>query len=266
MATETNWLALWSRVVNTTRHREETEKVSTTRKHFRRDSAFRHDPLLDFVLEHLRPDQTFLDIGAGTGRWTLPAAQHVKSVTALEPSDSMLEMLYENIEKAGIQNITVIQGRWETTGVGQHDIVACAHGIYETSDLAAFVRKMEQTAAERCYLVLRLPPWDGIITRLSLEINGHPYDSPNAVLAYNALYSLGIYPNVLVEDGMHHWRDDTVEQAFDRAKRHLNLDSSGEHDALIRTTLEECLTLTDGRYLWPDGMRSALLWWDTGKD
>jgi hypothetical protein len=61
---------------------------------------------------------------------------------------------------------------------------------------------------------------------------------------------------------MHHWKDDTIEEAFGRAKRHLNLESSEEHDDFIRSTLRERLTLTDGRYVWPDGMRSALMWWD----
>jgi SAM-dependent methyltransferase len=260
---ETDWLELWTQVVTSTRHRSETEKTFDGRKHFRRDSAFRPDPLLDYVLGHLRRDQTFLDIGAGTGRWTIPAARIVRQATAIEPSDSMQEMLRENIEQAGLDNIRVIQARWETAEVEKHDIVACTHAIYETPDFAAFIRKMEASAAERCYLVMRLPPYDGIIGRLSCTINGHPYDSPNAMLAYNALYSMGIYPNVLVEHSMHHWTDSNLEAAFSRAKRHLNLESSGEYDDLVRSTLEQRLTFTDDTYTWPDGMRSVLLWWDT---
>jgi hypothetical protein len=96
---------------------------------------------------------------------------------------------------------------------------------------------------------------------LSQIIRGHPYDSPNAHLAYNALYSMGIYPNVLVEQDMHNWKDITFDEAFSRAKRHLNAGTTGEYDDLIRETLEKRLTLTDGVYVWPDGMQAVLFWW-----
>jgi hypothetical protein len=108
---------------------------------------------------------------------------------------------------------------------------------------------------------LRLPPHDGITGELSLSIYGERHDSPNAIIAYNALYSMGIYANVLVEDGIYHWINSTFEEAFARAKRHLRLESSAAHDELIRDTLIRRLTYKDNSYIWPDGMRSALLWW-----
>jgi 2-polyprenyl-3-methyl-5-hydroxy-6-metoxy-1,4-benzoquinol methylase len=263
---ETNWLDVWNRVSISTRHTEEKQKVSRGRNHFRKDSPERPDPLLDYVLQNLNSRQTFMDIGAGSGRWTIPAAKIVRSATAIEPSDSMLEMLRERISREKLDNISIIQARWEEASIEPHDIIACTHAIYETTDFAAFVRKMEQNARHRCYLVLRLPPYDGIIGELSLKIYGHPYDSPNAIIAYNALYSLGIYANVVMENNMHNWTDATFEEAFFRAKRHLNLESSStEYDELIRGTLKRRLTLADGHYIWPDGMRSALLWWDTLK-
>ncbi|MBN2240518.1 MAG: class I SAM-dependent methyltransferase [Dehalococcoidales bacterium] len=262
----TDWLEIWKEVSGATRHRSEPEKVKSGRKHFRRNSAWRPDPLLDFVLENLESHQTFLDIGAGTGRWTIPIAQKAKSVTAIEPSGSMLEMLHEKIDEAGLDNVRIVKGRWEELDVEPHDIVYCIHGMYETPDFAGFVRKMEQTARERCYLGLRLPPVDGIVNILFREIYGHPYDSANAVIAWNALYSMGIYANVVVEEGMHNWKDSSLEDAFDRAKRHLNMGSSTEYNDLIQRTLEERLTFVDGTYIWPDGMRSALLWWNTNRE
>jgi SAM-dependent methyltransferase len=263
--TETNWIDLWNKVAAVTPHTTEREKVTRGKKHFRRDSPVRPDPLLDFVLEKLTGEQTFLDIGAGNGRWTIPTAKIVRNVTAIEPSDSMLEMLDENISKAGLDNIRVLQGRWEEADVKPHDIVSCTHAIYETKDFAAFIGKMERHARERCYLVLRLPPHDGITGELFRKIHGHPYDSPNAHLAYNALYSIGIYPNVLIEEDMHNWRDTTFEEAFSRAKRHLNIGETGEHDDLIRETLTQRLTLHDDVYIWPDGMRAVLFWWHPRK-
>jgi hypothetical protein len=106
-----------------------------------------------------------------------------------------------------------------------------------------------------------LPPSDGIIGELSLSIYGHHHDSPNAIIAYNALYSVGIYANVLVESDIYRWADNTFEEAFARAKRHLRLQSSTTYNTLIRDTLAKRLSLLNNCYVWPDGMRSALLWW-----
>jgi len=262
---DTNWIELWNKVAAATPHTSERQKVNRGKKHFRRDSPVRPDPLLDFVLEKLTGEQSFLDIGAGNGRWTIPVAKVVEKVTVIEPSNSMLEMLHENIAKEKLDNIRILQGRWEETDVEPHDIVSCTHAIYETKDFTAFIHKMEETARDRCYLVLRLPPHDGITGELFLKIHGHPYDSPNGHLAFNALYSMGIYPNVLVEEDMHNWSDATFGEAFSRAKRHLNVGKTGEYDDLIRETLSQRLTLRDGLYVWPDGMRAVLFWWHPGK-
>lgn len=258
----TDWLEIWNTVSGATRHTAEMDKINSGKKHFRRDSAPRHDPLLDFVLEQVESGHTVIDIGAGSGRWTIPLAAKVKAVTAIEPSQSMREMLQENIGKAGVNNISIVTDRWEQADIEPHDIVTCTHAIYETLDFESFVRKMESCARERCYLVLRLPPHDGIVGELMLKIHGHPYDSPNAVIAYNALYGLGIYVNILVEEDMHRWKDDSIDDAFQRAKRHVNI-TTPEYDTVIRETLERKLECRDGVYFWPDGMRSALFWWDT---
>ena len=109
---------------------------------------------------------------------------------------------------------------------------------------------------------MRLPPHDGVIGELSRHIYGHSHDSPNAVIACNALYSMGIYVNVVVEEGIHRWTDSTLEEAFTRAKRHLRLESSIDHDELIRSTLARRLKYDNNRYIWPDGMRAALFWWN----
>ncbi|NLE09371.1 MAG: class I SAM-dependent methyltransferase [Dehalococcoidales bacterium] len=260
--TDTDWIELWNTVSANTRHTGEQEKVKRGKKHFRRGVLPRPDPLLDFVLGHLKKDETVCEIGAGNGRWTLPAARLVQAVTAVEPSKSMLEMLHENITAEKLTNISVIPSRWEDADVPPHDIIICAHAMYETTDFAGFVRKIEACAKTGVYLSLRLPPHDGITGELFRKLYGHPYDSPNALIAWNALYSMGIYPNILIEKEVHHWEDATLGQAIARAKRHLNAESTSEHDILIRQTLEKRLEQKNSSYVWPDGMRSALLWWE----
>ncbi|MDU5734197.1 MAG: class I SAM-dependent methyltransferase [Veillonella sp.] len=62
------------------------------------------------VLSHiLTPDSTLLDIGAGPGSFTIPFAQHIKSVTAIEPSKGMVAVLKENAKELGVENFNIIE-------------------------------------------------------------------------------------------------------------------------------------------------------------
>ncbi len=256
---QTDWLELWRELIIAKPHSPDSEPIKRYKKHARQKRQ-RPDPLLDFVLQSIDSNLTVLDIGAGDGRWTIPLAAKARSVTAVEPSAEMLELLIENSKVSGV-NISTIQSSWEEAGVEVHDVAVCVHAIYSSPDFSRFIRKMEHYATKTCYLVIRLPPADGVIGRLSGAIHGCLHDSVNAVVAYNALYSLGIYANVMVESDIHHWTDNSLEEAFVRAKRHLQLDKTSTWDELIRDMLERCLVRSGNGYIWPDGMRSALLWW-----
>jgi SAM-dependent methyltransferase len=260
---EISWLNIWRELIVGKPHSPDSEPIKRY-KTYAKQKRQRPDPLLEFVLQSIDSNVTVLDIGAGNGRWTIPLASCAKAVTAIEPDRDMVTVLRENMQTAG-RDIRIITSTWEEASVEVHDIAVCAHAVYSSPDLALFIQKMEQYARKTCYLVMRLPPVDGIIGELSKEIYGLPYDSANAVIAFNALYSMGIYTNVLIENEISPWINNTLEEAFLRAKRHLRLGSNSTYDSLIRDTLHKRLTPSNEGYIWPDGMRSALLWWSPRK-
>jgi len=220
------------------------------------------DPLLDHILGRLAPEAAVLDVGAGIGRWTLPMARRVRRVTAVEPLQGMRQVLVERAAAQGITNLDVLDAPWLTIQVALHDAVVATHATYTTTDLLGFVRKMETSARRSCYVALRVPAHDGIIGELSERINRRWHDSPNFIVGYNLLLSAGYHPNVLMEPTVvRRWTDPTLDAGVARARRHLHLDDD-RHDAVIREVLSRRLVFADGTYRWPDGMRSALIWWD----
>jgi SAM-dependent methyltransferase len=220
------------------------------------------DPLLDFILGRLDPEVTVLDIGAAIGRWTVPIAKRVRQVTAVEPLPGMRQVLLERVSSRGLTNLTVVDVPWMEAKVAPHDVAIAAHATYTTPDLVGFVRKMEHCARRACYLVMRIPAHEGVIGELSERIRERWHDSPNFIVGYNVLLAAGFYPNVLLEPKpVRFWADPSLDHAVARAKRHLYIEDDG-HDATIREILSRRLALVDGAYRWPDGMRSALIWWD----
>jgi hypothetical protein len=184
----------------------------------------------------------------------------VSNVTALEPSESMRSILQQNLAVQGVRNVKVMPGRWEETEIEPHDFVLCSHAMYTSPDIVGFARKMDQTARQACFMLMRVPAVDGVMAELCRALRGHPHDSPNFVVGFNALLNAGFCPNVLMESRLRCWHNGSLDDAFERARRHLRL-GDDTHDTLVRHTLERRLIFRDGEYWWPDGMRSALVWW-----
>ncbi|MEO1439559.1 MAG: methyltransferase domain-containing protein, partial [Chloroflexota bacterium] len=78
---------------------------------------------LNAIRAYHRPDDTLLDVGAGSGRFALPLAQSVEQVTALDLSPDMLEILKRHAAAQNITNIHTVQGNWEDTPAELHDMV-----------------------------------------------------------------------------------------------------------------------------------------------
>jgi peptidoglycan/xylan/chitin deacetylase (PgdA/CDA1 family)/2-polyprenyl-3-methyl-5-hydroxy-6-metoxy-1,4-benzoquinol methylase len=84
-----------------------------------------------------------LEIGAGTGIFTLAIARRCREVTAVDISASMLEKLKEKAVGEGLTNIRMITGDAETMDIGGGYAVACAFSSLEyLSDLPTFFRRL----------------------------------------------------------------------------------------------------------------------------
>lgn len=264
----TDWAALWRELASHDLQASaegEAQMVERWRRVARQlDAGDRGlgDPLLDHILGRLTPRMTVLDIGAGIGRWTLPIAKVVRRVTAVEPLQGMRQVLLERAASHGVTNLDVVAVPWLEADVSSHDVVIAAHATYTTPDLLGFARKMDACARRTCFLTLRVPAHDGVIGELSERIYGRWHDSPNFIVGYNLLLAAGFTASVLMEpEPIRPWTNPTMDEAVARARRHLHLEDA-RHDAAIREVLSRRLQFVDGAYRWPDGMRSALIWWD----
>ena len=121
---------------------------------FQADPRRPGDELLERLVSLVAPHQTLIDVGAGGGRLALPLALHCRHVTAVEPSESMASVLLEQAGEHGIENVSLVQARWEEAQVEPGDIVLCAHVIYTVTEIEQFVRKLEAHARERVIIVL----------------------------------------------------------------------------------------------------------------
>jgi len=219
-----------------------------------------------FVIKSLSdfPASTVMDIGAGSGAWVSLIAPYAKTVTAIDPSESMLAQLERRIEEEKLLNVNIVKGCWPEVKVDRHDISFCSHAMYGTEDFPAFIRGMQESTNKRIILLIRAPGEEGLMAQAMNMVWGHPYDSPNYQIAMQILWQMGIFPNVIMEDDRlwKPWSHPTREAALEEIKHRLGLFEPGEWDAPLSALLEANLRFEEGKYVWPTAMRTALLYWD----
>ncbi len=116
------------------------------------------------VRELLGDVGTLLDVGAGTGRASLPLAAAGHPLTAVEKNPGMAQGLREEAERLGV-DVTLVEGAWPEVAAqaGVHDVAMCAHVVYDVQDIAPFVSALH-TSARRGVAIELTPthPWSGL--------------------------------------------------------------------------------------------------------
>jgi SAM-dependent methyltransferase len=117
------------------------------------------EPALDVLAEQAGSNETWLDIGAGAGRYALPLAQRVREVIAVEPSASMRRALRTGMDEHGIGNVRIVPGAWpdaaaELGELPAADVSMIAHVGYDIEAIGPFLDAMEGATRNRCLAML----------------------------------------------------------------------------------------------------------------
>jgi len=260
-----DWNRLWSEALART-----TSAFTTPAQWTGAAGIHRHwtgpDDYMDRLLALInpRPDWSVLDVGAGAGAFSLPAAARFQRVTALDLSSGALEVLAERARLAGLANIKTVHLAWEEAVIGRdvplHDVVAASRS-FTMEDARGALAKMDRAARRRVYLTWRACPRP--LDRQVSELLGRPYQEyPSYIYLYNILYQIGIQANVGFLSHVLQVRYPDLETAL----THWRLKMGG-----LSPREEETLAASLPRILKPDHqggwsaepipMRWALLWW-----
>jgi hypothetical protein len=158
---------------------------------FARSTHARADGFLDVMAPCLSPRKTLIDVGAGVGRHTLPLAERLEWVTAVEPSEGMRAQMPPR------DNITVVASTWEDAAVAPTDLVICCHVMYGIEEPIPFITKMERSARERVFIMMREGPMvhpAAVVRDRMLGAEDPPV--PRFSDLFMLLMQIGIAPNV----------------------------------------------------------------------
>jgi SAM-dependent methyltransferase len=223
---------------------------------FRADPRRTDEPVLDLLRALVEPGETWLDIGAGAGRYALPIALLDREVIALDPSTGMLDALRDQMADFEVPNIRPIEGRWPpdaalASKLGPFpvaDVALIAHVGYDVEAIGPFVDAMESSARRLCVAVL--------MERQPASV-ADPFWPPVHDEARVSLPALPDFVELLNERGRD--PDVTVVQREPRTfetrtelegflRRQLWIADGGEKERRYRAALEELVVERDGGF------------------
>jgi SAM-dependent methyltransferase len=245
-----DWVENWKRIV------EERENHAGTHgdpgywdrraPSFARSTKARADEFLKVVDPYVSPTRTLIDAGAGTGRHAVPLSERLEWVTAVEPSEGMRAMIPPR------DNMTVVASTWEDAEVAPADLVICSHVLYGVADAAPFIAKLDRSARERVFIMLResdLPhPAAAIRTKL---LGSTGPRMPRFSDLFMLLIEMGIAPDVKF---LRYWsitRYTNLDEGLVDARA---LVGDGWDEVTGRAMLEELLIPDDGELVYDGGM------------
>jgi SAM-dependent methyltransferase len=227
------------------------------------------DPFLESVLRHVQPTDVVLDVGAGTGRHSVPLAGHAQRVVAVDPSPAMLRFLRESAAEEARTNIDVIEGAWPDVAeqAPKADVVISAHVVYPIEDIVPFLQALDAKATRVC--LLNLMVWQPWFDRLGLweAVHGQArLPQPAHMDVVNVLAQLGCYANVEIA-----WLDlgrtfASMDAAVEGFAEAVAAGDDRERQQRLRDALALLLEpRPDGAFAYPQRRYpTATVWWEAG--
>jgi SAM-dependent methyltransferase len=218
-----------------------TDYYAPIAHHFADDPRRTDDLLLERLKAISRPDATWLDIGAGGGRFALPLALASKRVIAIEPSEGMREVLRAGMTEHGIDNIDIRDLRWpEGADTVEADFSLAAHVGYDIRDIGGFIDAMERATRELCCAMMMDRAPSGGYVRLWEEVHGeHRYQLPGMREFVQLLLARGATPEIRLGRRQTHSMDEDDVRAG--ARRRLWLQEGSEKDRTLQALLDRLL-------------------------
>lgn len=227
---------------------------------------------IEDILEMIQvtPESRILDIGAGPGTLSIPFARRVKKVVAIEPSPGMVSVMKEKATELSVNNLSVIEKRWEEINPdfdldGSFDVVIASYSL-GMPDIDKAIDKMISICNGTIWLFwfAGLDPWEEHMIHVWPEIFGTNYKhGPKCDVLFNILYEKGIYPNMSVQDIQYSRTYESLSLFIIEMRKQVGCTET--YDETLKSYFLKTGLKYSGRIVQKGTSTRVCMWWDTKK-
>lgn len=220
------------------------------------------EPMLEKLMEMVRPDETWLDIGAGGGRLALPIALKAKSVIAVEPSPGMVSVLREGMSEHNITNIEIHESRWDGSLDVEADCSLMSMVGNDIADIGPFIDRMEKATRRMCTFINLDRPPPSAMAGAWQHVHGEPRALLPAIpeflallLAKRRLFEVRLIPRSPMTFA-------GKEDILATARRQTWVKVGSEKDRRLREYIDATVSERAGRFslAWEPGVIAIVTW------
>lgn len=197
------------------------------------DDWTRHNDYVALVLPrvttYVSKSSRVLEIGPGSGAFTIPLARAVNQVIALEPSASMRQVLTNKLDEEWLTNVRILPHKVEEGLAeldGEFDLAFASHSLYNVEPIDAVMRDLLRVARR---VIILMGTGDEVDWQraLFLQFRGKPRVLPPSFREfYPLLMEMGIYPDVEILPTSYNYVYASEDKLLDDWQRRLQLDVS----------------------------------------
>jgi SAM-dependent methyltransferase len=203
-------------------------------------------------------DCDVLEIGPGSGTLTIPLAQRVKSIVAVESSETAVDYLKRNLEESRVENVKILNANWlevdDREIKDRFDLAVCSHFLWQVKDVEKHLRKMENASRGYC-AVIQPAGRAEIVKELWRKITGKDYrgefDPDADYFVYLILRLWGRLVNVRIMNY-------SIERNFVQEVRYIAsfIGRYVEVDAHVKETIEQYVSERN-----KEQQSAVVMWW-----
>ena len=149
----------------------------------------------DWLHQKFGEGQRILDLGCGSGNFTLPMATYSKEILALDFSPAMLQVLSHNLKQRNIQNVKTALCKWEDyEGAYPADYVLSVNSLYRVCYMQEALTKIA-AYGKKGFVIVRtvLKP---LLYDIYDELHLNYHRNNDYMLMPMMLWNMGIHADV----------------------------------------------------------------------
>jgi len=197
---KTHWNTIWKETVLKMPHKDDSKSWDNIAPKF--NQWMEKDDYPRELVSKIKIEEgdTVFDIGCGNGAITIPLAKKAKSVTALDSSVKMLDILKEKATAEKLTNIKILNERIEdvkTSEIGPHEVVLASRSLNGIPDIQKELEKINEISQKHVYLTLWGEGNREFENEISKLLRRETHKHPHYTIVLNILQEMGILANAV---------------------------------------------------------------------